>query len=86
MCDAVGGAVSATVGTTIAVDRVVVYIHVCVVAQAGEFVRLGVTARDPMFQTMASLLDVNAFDDEHALRLRCREEGPLLPQPLQSRL
>lgn len=51
--------------------------------QAAEFRRLGVEERDPMFQTMAALLDVNSFDDEDALRARCRESGPLPPPPPQ---
>ena len=31
--------------------------------QASEFARLGVASRDPMFQTLATLLEVGARDD-----------------------
>jgi ADP-ribose pyrophosphatase YjhB (NUDIX family) len=45
--------------------------------QAAEFHRLGLTERDPMFQTLAALVEVNSFESEAALRARCREDGPL---------
>ena len=39
--------------------------------QRRELDRLGVSKRDPMFQTLATLLEVSRFADEDALRRHC---------------
>ena len=39
--------------------------------QRSELERLGVSKRDPMFQTLATLLEVSRFADEDALRRHC---------------
>jgi len=41
--------------------------------QASEFARLGVTQRDPMFQTFATLLEVEHCATEDGVRARCLE-------------
>ena len=39
--------------------------------QAAEYARLGVTRRDPMFQTLATLLEIGRFESEPELRAHC---------------
>jgi ADP-ribose pyrophosphatase YjhB (NUDIX family) len=41
--------------------------------QASEFARLGVAQRDPMFQTFATLLEIEYCATEAGVRARCRE-------------
>ena len=39
--------------------------------QEAEFSRLGIGRRDPMYQTLAVLLEIDACEDEDAVRAAC---------------
>ena len=45
--------------------------------QRSELERLGVSKRDPMFQSLATLLEVSRFADEDALRRHCEPSSRL---------